>query len=233
MKPDSQDNLYDISETEEPIDGATIYEIEDEDIPEQSEEPASRKMPSPLGILWKTMMTPVEGWKALKRAKFTTEQFAYRCFYPLCALAALSNVSRWFYEANTTPGEWMMDGAVTFMALFFGYFTVILLAPVLLPKASRGLVAKDFGRQFVMLALSTCALFYIAIAVVPMLDPVLVFLPLWTIYLIYKGARILRVPDEAKTPTVGLLTMLVIGAPLFWAWLLSEFFSSTGRWSML
>ncbi|MDE6381676.1 MAG: hypothetical protein K2L57_02300, partial [Muribaculaceae bacterium] len=81
---------------------------------------------------------------------------------------------------------------------------------------------KDIGRQFVMLTMSTLAVFWILIQVMPMFEPVLVFLPLWTIYLIYKGIRVLRVPSEVENSTTGLMCMLIIGVPIFWNWLMAE-----------
>lgn len=125
-----------------------------------------------------------------------------------------------FYEANITLADWAVEGLGTFMTFFFGYFTVILLGGFVLPRQSRDILRKDVGRQFVMLALSTLALFWILIQAMPMFEPVLVFLPLWTIYLVYKGVRILRVPKDVENSTTGLLCMLVIGAPILWNWLL-------------
>lgn len=193
-------------------------DVEDPENPE--DEP--KKSFSPVGVLFKTMMTPVEGWKQLKRARFTDEEFAGRCFYPLTALAAISEGSALFYEANVTMADWAMQGLSTFITFFFGYFSVILAGGFLLPKAARFFVHKDVGRQSVMLAMSTLALFQIAINVVPMLDPVLVFLPLWTIYLLYKGVRVIRVPKDVENSTTGIVCALVIGMPLLWNWLMTE-----------
>ncbi len=92
----------------------------------------------------------------------------------------------------------------------------------MLPSKSRDIIKKDIGKQFVMLAMSSLAIFWIFIQIMPMLEPVLVFLPLWTIYLIYKGVRILRVPEEVENSTTGLLCMLIIGIPVLWNWVLTD-----------
>lgn len=181
-----------------------------------------KKAPVPLGILLRSMLTPVEGLKALKRARFKTEEFASKCFYPLIALAAVSDISGLFYKANFSIADWMMTGFTTFITFFFSYFTILLAGVFVLPRKSRPLLKKDIGKQFVMLALSTLAIFWTVIQLVPMLEPVLVFLPLWTIYLIYKGVRVIRVPSEVENSTTGFLCMLIIGAPILWNWLLSE-----------
>lgn len=186
-------------------------------------EPEQPKRLSPLQVLFKTMLTPVEGWKALRRARFKSDEVASRCFYPLIALAAVSDVAAMFYEAHVTFTDWAIDGLITFITFFFGYFTVLLVGGVILPRKSRFIVKEEVGKQLVMISMSTLALFWVFIQLLPMIEPVLVFLPLWTIYLIYKGVRVYRVKDEAVNSTTGLLCMLVIGAPLFWNWLFSEF----------
>lgn len=213
---------YCIDDEEEDAD----EEEEDEDMDEEqlTEESvvSEKKNPSPVRLLFKTMFTPVEGWKALKRARLKTEEFASWCFYPLIALAAISEVSKIFYEANVSVSDWAVDGLITFMTFFFGYFSVLLAGGFMLPPKSRDIIKKDIGKQFVMLAMSSLAIFWIFIQIMPMLEPVLVFLPLWTIYLIYKGVRILRVPEEVENSTTGLLCMLIIGIPVLWNWVLTD-----------
>lgn len=212
----------DNEEDEEPDQDECISgRINDEADEEEVDEKTVKKS-SPLAILVKTMLTPVEGWKALKRAGFRSEEFASRCFYPLVAFAAVSDVMKVFYEANRTVAEWAVDGLITFITFFFGYFTVLLSGNVLLPKKSREFLKKEVGKQFVMLNLSTLAIFWSLIQLVPMLDPVLVFLPIWTIYLIYKGVRMIRVPSDVENSTTGILCTLIIGVLVLWHWLLTE-----------
>ncbi|MDE6296562.1 MAG: hypothetical protein K2L89_01840, partial [Muribaculaceae bacterium] len=98
-------------------------------------------------------------------------------------------------------------------------FTIILLCGLLLPKAASNVFKKDIGKEFVMMNMSTLALFFTAMNLFPMIDAVLVFLPIWTIYLIYKGVKILRVPAEIESRTKIVLTFLMIGVPLLWEWL--------------
>lgn len=200
-------------------------DIEDPNDDDDSNDDAvenKKNSPSSFHLLIRTMLTPVEGWKSLKRAKFKSDEVASGCFYPIIALAAVAEVARIFYEANTSISDWAVNGMTTFITFFFGYFTVLFCGAFLLPKAARPLLKKDIGQQFVMYNMSTLAIFWIAIRLLPMLEPVLVFLPLWTIYLIYKGVRVIRVPYDVENSTTGLLCMLIIGAPLLWNWLLTE-----------
>lgn len=140
----------------------------------------------------------------------------------MIALAALSESSMLFYEANMTMADWAKSRLSTFITFFFGYFTVLLLGSFVLPRQSRDVLKKDIGKQFVMLSMSTLALFRAVVRLLPMLEPILVFLPLWTIYMVFKGARRLRVPKDVENSTTGLVCMLIIGVPLLWNWVMTE-----------
>lgn len=222
------ENIYDEVDIDEDEDDE---EIEDSEVGDETDQTATvEKSLSPAGVIFKTMFTPVEGWKALKRARFSTESFAARSFYPLIGICAVAQVTDMFYEANVSVADWAKNGLATFMTFFFGYFTAVLIGGVILPSKSRDILKKEIGKQFVMLAMSTLVIFQTILQFVPMFDPVLVFLPLWTIYLVYKGVRILRVPKEVENSTTGLLCMLIIGVPLFWNWIVTEIlFPLSGR----
>lgn len=224
LEDNSADDLavYPKTEDDEEDDEEDDDAVEDDDETE-SEEEVAEKGHSPSGVLLKTMLTPVEGWKELKRARFKTEDFAAGCFYPLAALAAVSECASLFFEANKSISDWAMDGLATFITFFFGYFTILAAGSVILPKKSRDFLKKDIGKQFVMLNLSTLAIFWVFIQAIPMIEPVLVFLPIWTIYLIFKGVRVLRIPSEVENSTTGYLCMFMIGIPVLWNWIMTEF----------
>lgn len=230
IPPDSMEEeplyrLEDDNESDDEEDALYYYDEDDgegDDEDNEEEEKEEEYKPWAFGILIKTLLTPVEGWKALKRAKFSTEHFANACFVPTVVVATLSEIIKVFYEANLTFTEILIDSLCTFLVFFFGYFTVIFVGGLVLPKKSRSFMQKEIGKQFVMLNLSTLALFWAAIQIVPMLDPVLVFLPIWTIYLIYKGVRVIRVPSNVENSTTGILCLLIIGLPIFWNWVLKE-----------
>lgn len=190
----------------------------------KGESPVSRS--SVLGLLFKIMTTPVEGWKALKRNRLKAEEVAAAGFYPLLALSAVSEFTALFYEAHATITALVVPAIVTFITFFFGYFSVLLCGSVLLPAVASEKLKTQFGHQYVMMNVSTLALFYIIHRIIPILDPVVAFLPLWTIYLACKGVKYLRVPAELETRTGATLSVLILACPLFWNWIFGEFLPS-------
>lgn len=205
-------NITDDNEPEDDVD------LEDDEDLEDEEENINKG--SLFLLLFKIMSTPVEGWKEFKRRRYTVEEVSNGCFYPLVALAAVSEFAEMIYT-TASLSTCLLRAVTAFIAFFFGYFTIILLSGVFLPKVSVMKVKGVLGKEFVMMNLSTLTLFFTAINLFKMIDAVLVFLPIWTIYLIYKGVRILRVPNEVESRTKIVLTFLIIGAPLLWQWFVS------------
>ncbi len=231
----SSDNLYSLDDK--------LYSLEDN---ETEEQPDKTKDPeaiaeedneawageeiddskSVLSLLIKILISPVEGWKEVKRCNIPEEKIASRCFYPIIALAAVAEFSGFFYEARFTVNEGVIKGIITFITFFFSYFSTILIGGIVLPKDCKEKLNTNFGKSYVMLSLSSLAIFYIIFEIVPILGPILAFLPLWTIYSAVKGVKIFRVEDEMKVRVSCTLCGLIIGCPVFWNFLFTELLPS-------
>lgn len=176
--------------------------------------------PVAILLMFRTLLTPVDGWKALKRVHFSPDKFASACFYPLTALASVSQFAELLYGADTPLSTLIVSALRVFMSFFLGYFLILLVGKVLI-KGSKSVFDSEFGKIFVMDSLSSLAVFYSLILFLPMLEPVLVFLPLWTIYAICRGVRFLRLPSDSVTIATCLLSLIIIGMPLVVGWLFS------------
>lgn len=215
-----EDNLYNLPDE---VFNDRIEEEDEDD--EEGDDDVNGKDGSRRGIyiLLKIMTNPVEGWKELKRSKFSVNDIAVTCFYPLIILASLSVFAKYIYSSFTPVSETIIEAITTFIALFLSYFTVILVAPIFLTTGINNIFSSIIGKQYIMINISTLALFDILYNFLPMLDPILVFLPLWTIYLICKGTKILRTPVGTTTRISVVASILIIATPFLWDWLFSEF----------
>lgn len=204
------------------------YEVEDEYDSPQTEEyeiNTTENKSSCIGLFIKTMTHPVEGWKEIRRSHYSVEQWGSGCFYPLSALCAVSAFAERLYNPNAALEEMLKSGVSNFVAYFFGYFIITLIVGSAFGgKGGEGLSSR-FGRVFVMVSLSSMALFTSACNFLPMLEPVLVFLPLWTTYIIYKGCKFLRIEDRNKALTMILMSFLIIGMPVGLMWVFSYILS--------
>ena len=103
---------YVLEDESDPKDSSTgEYVIEDEvsdnDIEDEAEVETEawrgdtcESRPSAFGLLLKVLSNPVDGWKAVKRSKYSVDSFAAGCFYPLLGLAAVSEFTALFYETD-------------------------------------------------------------------------------------------------------------------------------------
>lgn len=194
------------------------YVLPDEDAANQATSAKSAFL-SMTGIL----LTPVEGWKKLKRSRFSPEKFASNCFYPLIALASVGVFAKMFYGETGALSGLLVEAIVIFISLFLGYFSVLLAGRFFLPSDCRICLEKPFGKVFVMASMSTLALFMTFYEILPMLQPVLCFLPLWTIYSISRGIRFLRIPANRQATCTVIVSFMVIGLPVLIGWLFTEF----------
>lgn len=202
--------------------GQNIDQVEDEEEENEAWHGDLKKgAPSPFGLMFKIMSNPIEGWKSLKRSNFPVEKISVSLFYPLIIAAGLSNLSSLFYDAGTEAGEMVISILFTSITFFFGYYTAIMAGGMLLCKETKEVLRTDFGKEFIMYSVSTTALFYILFRLLPMAAPIIAFFPIWTVYIMDKGMKFLKVPKDKNSQTLVLLSILVIGSLLLWDWLLS------------
>lgn len=222
----SSNNLpdeYELPEDDDPEEGevyADDDDIEDDDdididelFPPGDEEPEGEKGKSPFVAMLRTMISPVEGWKSIRRHKISPEHFASGCFYPLTALASVSAFASLIYGSTTPISELIIDALRIFLSFFLGYFAVLLLGKIFMPSGKR-IFDSSFGKVFVMDSLSTLALFFTFYMVFPMVEPVLVFLPLWTFYSISRGVRFLKIPQSKSILATCVMSVLTVGLPM-------------------
>lgn len=187
---------------------------EDEDAEEEEEEHVKRH---PFRVMLDILAGPVQGWKVMKRQHYKPQEVLAGLLYPLSGVAAATQFADLIYDANASISGTLIQAVAVFIAFFFGYFTITGVARSLMPKDSGEWAEKDFGKCFVAFSLATLALFTTVLALLPMLEPILVFLPLWTIYIICRGVRFLRVAPDKETSVSFILCVLLIGIPIgFW-----------------
>lgn len=225
---DAGDTLYSIPEDKEPAkrigqgeeDLPYAYGVDDPDEPADGAEEGIVTR-NPLGLLVGAMLWPVSGWRNLKRAKLPVEKMAAGCFIPLALIASLSIFINFIYQANQTWALLSVQAVTTFLAYIFSYFLLPVAAHPFVDKKVNETLATPFGRNAVMLLLSTLTIFRMLMHLLPSLEPVVVFMPIWTIYMTYRLVPMLKTPKEKQSMTTVILSILTVGLPQAWLWLLN------------
>lgn len=188
---------------------------------DDGEDTASRRSLSPFSALLRVMFGPVTGWKALKRARLKPERVGAMCFIPMVTFAALSTLAAMAYGTEIGGLQLTIDVVVTFVSYFFGYFLLPLIAGPMMDQKGRKSLESPFGRNAMMLCFTTLAIFKIIGNLLPIFEPVIVFLPLWTIYMIHRLVPVMQIGKDHWARATVVLSVLVVGLPAAWDYLLS------------
>ena len=217
MSSENNDNLYVLEEDKEfddidnsPMNFAAYSDEEREN--EENQSPV--KKISVFGLLLNIMFNPVEGWKKLRRSKISIEKIQSGCFYPLLAILAICKFSDYFYSVNVTLQNVITQAVISFVSFFFGYFCIQMFLSWFLSKETSDHIEEKFAKEYILVSLSTLVIFTIFIELLPMIWPILIFLPLWTLYIMFKGVRFFHLPSNKEMKFYIITSIVMIGVPM-------------------
>lgn len=200
-------------------DGDIDITDEDDDKNTDDKYKEANDKPTPWKLLLKMMLNPIEGWKCIRRSKESAEDVSAKLFYPMAAASAASCFFSCLYDSSITLTAATIEAVKIFVSLFFGNFLILMLERVSMPGKYKGIPDTPFGKEFVIYALTTLAIFNLLYQALPMIGPVLAFLPLWTIYLVIRGARFFKFPSDKKHLCITLICLYIVGAPIAVYWI--------------
>lgn len=169
------------------------------------------------------MVMPTSGWKRLMDHGPLPEVAGIRFLLPLCILSALAQFFVYAYNVQLVFADVLVGAVITFCQFFLGYFLALVLLKLALPKDTDDFADTQFARLMIMTGIGTLAFFHILFMALPMLDFILEFLPLWTVYILYEGMRIKTVSPSKQSYAIGAVCVIVICAPFAIEWLLALF----------
>lgn len=200
-----------------------MSDIISDDLNLNSEEVASEKRQkkgrNAFLLLLNILMTGTAGWKDLRRSRLTPEQTAAGCFYPIVALVSVCRFADWFYLPEFNLSTTLVSAVSIFASFFFSYFAVQVVCRWLFPYAAKTKTDTPYFKLIVQYALSSLALFWIPAEVLPILEPLTVFLPIWTAFIVTKGIRFLRLPEQHINRCMVTIVVTVIVMPYLFMWL--------------
>lgn len=189
------------------------------DSQEENVKSSVKKRYSPFLLLFSILMTGTAGWKDLRRSRLKPEQTAAGCFYPLIALASVCRFSDWFYLPEFNLSATLVSAVSVFASFFFSYFAVQVICRWLFPMAAKSKTETSYFKLLVQYALSSLALFWIPAEILPVLEPITVFLPIWTAFIITRGIRFLKLPENSINRCMATIVLTVIVVPYIFLWI--------------
>lgn len=173
----------------------------------------AKKSVAPVLRFLYLLIAPVEGWKRLKNEHYPNDYFARALFYPLLALMAVSCFASKFYQPEISISALLQQAVAEFVAMFAGYFAIGVVARSFMQHTAREKIRTRFGCNFIMTALSALSLAATLYSLFPNLGALLIVIPIYVAYIIAKGTRFLRLPDNEQMPTIAVLIVLILGIP--------------------
>lgn len=158
-------------------------------------------------------ISPVSGWKKLKSSEISADNYASNMFYPLLALTSASVFFEKFHSREVELQSMLIQAIACFATYFFSYFIIQMLCRLLFTGDKLKEIGGNFGKIFCMTILATLCIYMLVENIIPMLGTILVFLPIYTIYIMYKGFPILLLPKFRTQSTLFFLIGLNIIIP--------------------
>lgn len=191
----AEDDMFDLPAEE--MEEETIYYAREDAGDEKPE-----KLPSPWALWGKVWLRPASGWDAMLHSALSPGRLASAVFYPMAALAAVSEFADIIYSGLEPHAlaALLQQATMVFVSLFMSYFAFVPIVTLLTGKATSGRFNTDFGKCYIMTLMASLALIYALYNIFPFMEAVVAFLPLYTIYMAYQGIGALRVADKTVTP---------------------------------
>lgn len=166
------------------------------------------------------VLSPRRGWQDIALDDEEGEEPVAPAFYLLMGIVALTWVARGFYVPELGWLKVIELVVVTYGVLFVSYFVGTFVMSVSLESlVTRGEVNERRTRIFVMFGVSLLALILLIANLLPAPTPVLWFLPVYVVVVLWKGAAYLGVSEKRA----GLFTLMAFLAvmlpPMLLGWL--------------
>lgn len=199
------------------------YKLEDDD-----DEAVTARRKTLWSLMPQVMIMPTAGWEKVKNEGPSPEIASIRFLMPMSLLSGASAFFSYIYPDSSLQDEGrftvlLVNAVIAFCSFFLGYYVALVMMKVFLPKDSRWLPSSDFGKLMTMTGIGTLAFFHIIFEAFPMLDFILVFLPLWTIFLIFRGILVADLHSDKQILAISMACLVIIASPTLIEWVLALF----------
>lgn len=181
---------------------------------------SSAKGNSPFLLFLRLLISPNSGWRRIKGAKTDPQAFASIVFYRLLALMCLAQFCVLFHEPDKSISLIIQHAIIAFVAFFGAYFACYAISCAVLPPTSRAKMSGPFGRILVLGGMSVFLLGYILSLLAPNLDVLLWLGAFYSMYIVCRGVKFLRVPSRESVAVCSVVAALNILITIAIGWLL-------------
>lgn len=166
---------------------------------------------------------PRSGWLMVKDHGPAPEIATLRFLLPVCLLTGASEFLTLLYPGEHSFTGLLVAAVISFCAFFIGYYVALVLEKLFLPGTVKELPSSPYGKLLTMTGVASLALFHILYRALPMLDFLIEFMPLWTVFITYRGLAIADISHEKYPLSLGVMCVVIVCAPMLTEWILTLF----------
>lgn len=174
-----------------------------------------------LANIIQLIFSPLKGWEDIEDADSRADSRGYinirslylGCFLPLILICSLSAMLRMIYGDGFLAV--LQVAIIEFFSLFLSYHLAVYIFSWLMPsimKEDKGLIDQRREAMMVMYCISVIALIFLLGNVIKVKLALIQFLPLYVVFIIWKGARFVGVPDRAVGHFMIMASIAILGA---------------------
>lgn len=166
------------------------------------------------------IVSPANGWKDISKYKIPKDLILRKLYYPLLAILALTSFVGFFYSGGKGLAFYIQFAAINFARYFFGYLISIFLISNVIEFKEEGKSISDRLHVFVLYNYSILVIIEIIENILPIPSAILDLLPLYLIYVIWKGMKFLKI-ENGETKFLILSSIIILLPPFLLKFILN------------
>ena len=165
-----------------------------------------------LGLLIQLIISPGKGWEDIAAVGNEPRKICAGGFYPLLGITACSVFIQLLYPLSDTFVASVQQAIITFVRFFISYFLASYVMSIFLKKLVDGGDPNEKKyNTFIIYNLSLLALITIIANCLPMEHPIVQFLPIYVLFVMWTGGRylVIKVGNEIKFFLLSVISIIV------------------------
>jgi hypothetical protein len=176
-----------------------------------------------LGNIIQLIFSPQKGWEDLsdgdyradgRRGNIDVRNLYLRNFIPLIVFCSLTFFVRVLFENGPDFLKALQVVIIQFFSLFLSYHVAVYVFSAMLPRIVRAGEQPDQRRAAIMIlyCISVIALIFLIGNIIKIKLALISFLPFYAIFIIWKGATFIGIPEENIGPFMLMSSLSVLGS---------------------
>lgn len=176
-----------------------------------------------LANILQLIISPQKGWEDLEDDDYRTDgrrgaidirRLYTSCFIPVILICSLTSFIRMMYDGGPDFLEALQMAIIEFFSLFLSYHLAVYIFSAAMPRIFSDDEHPDQRREAIMVlySISVIALIFLLGNVIKVRIALIQLLPFYVVFIIWKGARFIGVPERNIGFFMIMASLAVLGS---------------------